>query len=475
MRVAYGWLMVIVVWGVLSLTSCGEVAASKSPERSKEVPKQMEEAPVLEYEVPTMYPSVFVNREGYSIDEEKLVIVSGKYLPQAFRVVDMGTGTVVFTGKLQERGFYSGEDEYTGYGDFSEVTQEGNYYIECDVVGRSYSFEIAERMERKIFEACIEEMQTRLELLTLEASRDSFDTQMLGDGRDDWMEALLFLLLTYEVYPEAGRQDDTIAIPLILEVVEEGIQGLLSLQDTETGGVEGHSYLYATILAKYSYLYQKYDSKIANDILNLADRAWRYGENRRKQKEIGEDEAYRMTAAAELYRAAGHYSYRNVIMEYGNVMRSTAAGHTDISDGSANPLTAKEVIGQTLAKITYISTKQRVNLELCNLFITQLMQEAEDIAAQFNQDFLEDALRNTREGDQFFWNLIELSVVEYVITNHEYGQVLENQYHYLCGRNRAAYQYWDDEADDKNEMQIREHPIWMAGFVMLLSEVLTNG
>jgi endoglucanase len=474
MRFAYGWMMIMVVWGLLFLSSCGKTAETVVPEETIEVPKQMEEAPVLEYEVPTMQPSVFVNREGYSIDSEKLVIVSGKYLPQVFRVVDADTGEVVFTGKLQERGFYSKEEEYTGYGDFSEVEQEGKYYIECDVVGRSYSFEIAEEIERRLFASCTLEMQIRLQQLTLEVSRDAQDSQILGNDRVEWMEALLYLLLAYEIYPQAEGQEDTRTIPQILEVVEEGIQGLVYLQDQETGGVEGHSYLYATILAKYSYLYQQYDSVLANDVLNLADRAWRYGEKRRKQKETGEDEGYRMSAAAELYRATGQYSYRNVILEYGNAMLSEATGRTVSSDDLDQPLSEEEIIGQTLAKITYISTTQRVNVELCNLFIVQLMQEAEYIAAQLGQDFLEDGLRNTGEGDRLFWNLIELSVVEYVITNHEYGQVLKDQYNFLCGRNRAAYPYWSETADDGDKMQIREHPVWMAGFVMLLSEVLTN-
>jgi endoglucanase len=448
---------------------------TEAPEVIIELPKQMEEAPVLEYDVPVMYPSVFINRVGYSVDKEKVAIVSGKYLPEMFRVVDAVTGIVVYTGKLQERGFYSEAEEYTGYGDFSEVEQEGTYYIECDVVGRSYSFEIADAIERREFEECLTEMETRLKQLSLEVSQDTNYWELMGGDRDAWMESLLYLLLTYEVYPQANQSEDTRQTSRILEVVEEGIQGLLYLQDKETGGAQGHSYLYATILTKYSYLYQQYDSVLANEILNLADRAWRYGEKLHNKNESGEDEAYRITAAAELYRATGRYNYRNVFMEYGNAMLTAAAGSNVNGNTQKDVLTDEEIIGQTLAKITYLSTTQRVNLNLCNMFISQLMQEAEDIAAQMDQNFLEDGIQSTDEGDRLFWNLIVLSVVDYAITNHEYGLVLENQYHYLCGRNRAVYQYWNDRTLDVEEMQIREHPVWMAGFVMLLSEMLTNG
>jgi endoglucanase len=475
MKHADGRLICIVLCGLLCLSSCAEAEVIKEPEQIIELPKQMEEAPVLDYEVPVMYPSVLVNREGYSEDREKIVIVSGNDLPEVFRVINAVTGSVVYTGNLQERGFYGESEEYTGYGDFSEVDQEGTYYIECDVVGRSYPFEIAQGLEKRVLDQCLGEMQGKLQQFTREASRNSNAGEILGVRRDNWMKSLLFLLLTYEIYPQADKREDTGQIPQILEVVEEGIQGLLYIQDKETGGVQGHSYLYATVLTKYSYLYQQYDSVLANEILNLADLAWRYGEKIRKQKETEEDEEYRMAAAAELYRATGRYNYRNVFLEYGNAMLTAASARTVTGNDPEETLTDEEAIGQTLAKITYISTTQRVKVELCNLFISQLMQEAEDIALQLVQNITADALQGIGAGDRLFWNLIELSVVEYVITNHEYGLVLENQYHFLCGRNDAAYEYWSEFAADGDEMQIGEHPVWMAGFVMLLSEMLANG
>jgi endoglucanase len=473
MRGAGRRFMIMILCGLLILTSCGEAEVIIEPAETIEVPKQMEEAPVLLYDVPVMYPSVFVNRTGYSKDKEKVVIVRGEYLPEVFRVVDALNGTVVYTGKLQERGFYNESEEYTGYGDFTEVVQAGTYYIECDVVGCSYPFEIGEGIERRIFEKCIGEMESRLQNITAEISRNPENWKIMGEGRDGWMESLLYLLLAYEIYPQTNDRKDTGQLPRILEVVEEGIQGLLYLQDKETGGVQGHSYLYASILAKYSYLYQQYDSVLANEILNLADRAWRYAEKLHSKQETKEDEEYRMAAAAELYRATGRYNYRNVFLEYGRAMEQA------VSDGNVNtPRNQRideETKGQTLAKITYISTTQRVDVELCNLFIAQLMEEAEYIAGGLDQNVLDANLQDPGDIDRLFWNLIELSVVEYAITNHEYGLVLENQYQMLCGRNSEAYGYWSELTKDESDMRIREHPVWMAGFAMLLSEILTNG
>jgi endoglucanase len=468
--------------GLLAFCSCAKVDVTPNAEVTQEVPLQMEKVPVLNYSVPKMMPSVFINREGYSTEEEKVVIVKGENLPDTFRVVDAKTETVVYTGDLQEKGSYSKAKEYNSYGDFSEVEEEGEYYIECDVIGRSYTFQIAHKIEEKIFEESLQNLKTKFQQLTLKASQDNSNLTILGEGREDWMLTLMYLLLAYEIYPYTQDLEDSQQIPLQLEVAEKGIQGLLYFQDEKTGGVGGRSYLFAALLAKYSYLTQKYDSTLANKVLNLADQAWRFAEKNRKNKVSLGDETYRMSAAAELYRATGQYSYRNVVLEYGNEMLN-AEKQISVSGGSSkigDTVSEEMHRGQTLAKITYISTTKKVNVELCNLFISQLMEQAEEITAKLDGTFSVSDFENTRQGDQLFWHLILLSVVEYAITNHEYGQVIENQYHFLCGRNDKAYRYWRDETVDKEEneqanddLQIRANPVWTAGFVMLLSEILT--
>ena len=62
--------------------------------------------------------------------------------------------------------------------------------------------------------------------------------------------------------------------------------------------------------------------------------------------------------------------------------------------------------------------------------------------------------------------MVYVSVVEYVITNYEYGDLLENQYFYLQGRNPQACDY-------VNEF-ILENPTMQAGYVLMLCEHLAH-
>ena len=47
----------------------------------------MEEAPVLEYEVPVFLPGVLVDRIGYEAAGDNLIIVRGNHLPKEFSVM----------------------------------------------------------------------------------------------------------------------------------------------------------------------------------------------------------------------------------------------------------------------------------------------------------------------------------------------------------------------------------------------------
>ena len=70
------------------------------------------------------------------------------------------------------------------------------------------------------------------------------------------------------------------------------------------------------------------------------------------------------------------------------------------------------------------------------------------------------------EIDIILWDMVMLSVVEYVITNHEYGSLIENGHHYLSGRNNMAYNIW--------EKDLMEHPEWMASYILMLCEMKTH-
>jgi len=65
-------------------------------------------------------------------------------LPETFQVIEVESGEVVYEGQVKEKEREDAAQKYIGYGDFSEVCEEGSYYLQSSVFGRSYVFEIGD-------------------------------------------------------------------------------------------------------------------------------------------------------------------------------------------------------------------------------------------------------------------------------------------------------------------------------------------
>jgi endoglucanase len=95
--------------------------------------------------------------------------------------------------------------------------------------------------------------------------------------------------------------------------------------------------------------------------------------------------------------------------------------------------------------VTYLSTKQKVDVTLCSDVISVLMQEAEQISyASKNSKLLINADVEKGNSTEMLKSLARLAVVDHIITNHEYATVLENHLHYLLGRNLESVSYLND-------------------------------
>ena len=189
---------------LMLLTGCA--AEPRQPERSEDTAlKLLEEAPVLEYDVPVMTVGVLVNQIGYDADSPKTVVVRGRKLPEEFRVVNASDGETVFTGELEKAEYDEVKGEYNSYGDFTSFAQEGTYYIECDYIGCSYDFEIREGL--------YEELSAR----ALELLRKKRETVKAADVVDI-CRCLSVLLLSYELYPQVYGADGEEVPPLMAEI-----------------------------------------------------------------------------------------------------------------------------------------------------------------------------------------------------------------------------------------------------------------
>ena len=146
-------------------------------------------------------------------------------------------------------------------------------------------------------------------------------------------------------------------------------------------------------------------------------------------------------AAAELYRATGGYGYHNVVKNY--LLQNSV---TDMKNNFV-----------FWGCVTYMATKQRVDVNLCSDVIKILMQEGERISyAAKNSNFLVGMDEKTGGIAEPLQDITRLVVVDHIITNHEYGTVLQNHLHYMLGRNPDSISYLDG-AGSRNYKEIDEN------------------
>lgn len=462
----------------LCLMGCA-VGKGEGVQSSENTFTSMEAEPDLSYEVPVDSPNIFVNQLGYITKSTKVAVFRAMELPGTFRVIRKDTGEIVFTGYLEEKGDADETQERTGYGDFSEVQEPGSYYIEAPVIGRSYSFMIGDDLYDEVFmEACRQYYYNRCGMtLSREYAGDMAhnachtgkallreDSSVSIDVSGGWHQdergskvvepaakSIAMMLLAYELYGDSftdymGIPESENGIPDLLDEIRYEVEWLLKMQDPATGAVysgvtiyeqgAGRSGAYvepadletarafAMVLAKFSYLYQHYDTAYATECLKAADRAWKYARLNEDKNEGAS--GWKFAAAAELYRASGQQSCHWYITEY-------------LTEGNFEK-NMDEVI--FLGCVTYISTKQPVKLPLCENISKALMDKGEEISEKARNSVFLTAGSMEQEGYQeMLLNMMYLTMIDHMISNHEYENIIENHLHYFMGRNEKAVSY----------------------------------
>lgn len=435
-------------------------------------------SPEFDYEVPESLPSILVDQVGYAVGSKKLAMINGETPPETFSVLDADSGREVYTGKIESKEYDPSVNAHISYADFTEFKTVGTYYIQAASIGRSYAFEIAEEPYKALLNKVFKQYYFNRCGLTLsselagEAAHNAChsrqaqmkeEAMIKRDVSGGWhvdeigsrdvtrgCQAVNNLLLAYELYPDDMGDDMGIpesgnGIPDVLDEVKYEIDWLLKMQDT-SGAVyasvssvdnKNMGYIlyidgitmeatihYAAAMAKFSYLYQSYDRDFATLCLQASDRAYRYVE--KYLADVSQEQYF--FAAAELYRATGSYQYHNVVKSY----------------LTQNPDLDLENDYVFWGCVTYLSTKQKVDMNLCEAVTQSLMRKGETISYASKDSKL---LVNTDEKQGgnagLLRDMTRLAVVDHIITNHEYATVLENHVHYMLGRNLQSLSYLD--------------------------------
>ena len=377
----------------------------------------METTPIVDYAVPQLLPNVLVDREGYDKTGEKYAIIRGSRMPDAFFVKDADTGVVVFSGVPDEIFYNEEQNLYAGYADFSSVKRVGTYYVECDIWGQSYSFEIMDGLYNTLFANLYEEMEQTCVSGELSVSR------------------AMVLLQTYEWYGTVFPDADGDEIPDVLESLKEWITYM------EANGVDAsQEALYAAFLAKYSYLYQKMDYQYATDCLKRASTVFD-----KIQVTINKD-ADIFWALTEMYRATNLSKYRKQILQY-----------QDFFADNSSYLEQPEYL---YGSMTYLVTRHSVNKNLCELFMNNVMSRGEEISGKY-EDLVHPLAAKNNGSTELLKRAIELSCANYVLNNYQYTNIIEEFLHYLMGRNPESVNFYDSDEEK-------------CGYLLLLAQLVAN-
>ncbi len=462
-----------------SVAGCGASSAETAAEIVEHTLNVSTGQQKTDYEVKKQYPYIYVNQVGYKPESDKSVVFRAKQLPSEYEIRDLDTGETVYTGEIIKSVYDSETDRYSAIGRFNDFEEEGQYYIYADLIGESYSFSISEEVYDETFlDACRKYFMNRCGIAIAQhgachtaAARlqESSDTTLDVTGgwhmdekadRDSLIGSRIIenLLLAYEMNPGAFGDEEGITesgneIPDVLDEVKYGAEWLLKMQDERTGGVyaaaltEGATEFFsapvvvanvsmdATInfaasMARFGYIYQKYDPEFATKALRAADRAWECFLN--NQKELDNSACFK--AAAQLYRATGNAKYNSVLEKY-----FALEDFTDRFDMEDDIL---------LGAVTYLSTSQAVDKKQCDILIKALMQKSEAIARRSTENsFMVSA--STEDGfGSLFSDMRCLTITNHIIYNHEYTTIIENHLHYLMGMNPEGINFVTEDTEN---------------------------
>lgn len=445
----------IAVLTVLVLTAgCGSKEVTTETHSVSAVPEKLSmlEEPEYVYEKVDTLPSIMVDLSGYLPESEKLAIIEAQYLPRTFKVCDKSTGEVVFTGNIDLTECPEDGEKVTGYADFSELTEEGEYYIEANLLGRSKDFSIKHGIYRDVLKETFRRLRelrdnSEPKLYYLENSSDKVVTLAGGyytseDKKKDVAEGCLMVLdiLTGIDFFEKAYTDDWginesgNKIPDILDEAVFEMNWLFMMQNPETGGVyaslspvenrngtfevlgettKATAYFCAT-MARFSYVYKKYDAAYSKKCLDAAGKAWKCME----ANSTLVDGTQMFRAAVEMYRATGYAVYSRAINAY-------------LKDNADKDYEERIALD---GAITYMDSTRATDVNYCTKLMEHYMSRTEEKSASAKSSRY---LVETGDRDEavLLRNLVELVIVDYIIANREYQEIEENYFHYLCGRN----------------------------------------
>ena len=287
----------------------------------------------VDYDADKPYaPSININQVGYRTDSKKTAVFRDVTNQTEFSVVNADTKEKVFTGKLENKkeNASAGETNYTG--DFSSVTKAGKYYISCDGLDDSYTFEIGDKVYSNLIDDSVKMLYLQRCGVKVEdatfghaachtSQATVYGTNQKIDVSGGWHDAgdygryvvpaaktVADLLYAYQAAPSLysdslGIPESGNGVPDILDEARFELEWMFKMQD-ENGGVHHKvscakfpGYImpqketdelivtpisstatadFCASMAMAAEFYEEFDKEFAEKCLAAAEKAWAY-------------------------------------------------------------------------------------------------------------------------------------------------------------------------------------------------------
>lgn len=365
----------------------------------------------IAYVAPMQLPEILVNTVGYNTAADKKILFRSKKASGKYYVVDVNTGQTVYEGVVQNAKYNEQTEEYISVADISGVQTPGEYIVQNELVGESYSFAIGDGVREELLAQQINELWQEFDTYIQNNSYRSGDLVRISGQ-------LVELFAAYDFYPKLFR-DKTVevlagnGIPDVLDMTEKVVEWFLNLQNVQFSGRD--RVCFAGILAKFSQIYKEFDNSVSSNYIRKATE-W-YDAGMKTGEEIPVEIGLYTTIS--MYQMQGNSKYHTAAKEY----MEQAQNLRDMDSFYLQ------------AFVNYVSGKRSVDTTKCSRFMTELMSAAEAciVRCRKNEYKVCDTSR-----DLIIQNMNYLVIANYVLESEEYHTIMENHFNYLCGCNPKA-------------------------------------
>lgn len=391
--------------------------------------------------IPKSSVKVMVNRYGYLPDSEKKVIFTGDRMGETFRVVNADTCEVVYTGKIENKD----KEQNISQGNFSTLTAEGTYYVETDIIGRSYSFIIGKDVYNELFQYI-----AKGEEITYDRTPESICNVCFG------MHAMMLALECHGTLFENTSGQDKEQNGVVVQLLRLA-DWLATQQDEKTGSIfedYNATAAFCGIMSMCNDVFGKYDTNVAKKYTLAAKSAWKWIS--KQPVKTKEQEHARFYAAVEILNMENSNEYRKRVTDYLNKREDTLTQDRFIFYGA----------------MAYLGIKKGTDRELCTNLMQELVEDTENISKNVKK---EPFLAYTDDITGNLHKILLICFSNYITPSNEYRVVIENTLHYMLGRNPDGISYIDTVNGWQDVKAAKEHNLeWNGILLFCLSDILDD-